>query len=125
MKTEQGATATVQIIGVNKQELILRPSSLIAHRTWAGCIACTVTGLHAGASRPLPSHTAVASTDQLERCGAPMEAVSPEVSRATTSGARTGTGSACLARTTPHSLNAPYASSATGSPTLSPGDTMY
>ena len=55
-----------------------------------------------------------------QRCGAPMEAVSPEVSRATISGARTGTGSACLARMIPHSLNAPYASSATGLPTLSP-----
>ena len=51
---------------------------------------------------------------------APMEAVRPEVSSATTSGARTGTGSACFARTTPHSLNAPYAISATGSPTLRP-----
>ena len=49
-----------------------------------------------------------------------MEAVSPEVSSAMTSGARTGTGSACFARTTPHSQNAPYAISAIGSPTFRP-----
>jgi hypothetical protein len=49
-----------------------------------------------------------------------MEAVKPEVSSATTSGAKTGTGSACFAMTMPHSLNAPYANSATTSPTCMP-----
>lgn len=49
-----------------------------------------------------------------------MEAVRPDVSSATISGARTGTGSACRAGTTAHSLKAPYASSATGCPTLKP-----
>lgn len=50
----------------------------------------------------------------------PIEAVRPDVSRATISGARTGTGSAYFAGTTAHSLKAPYASSATGCPTLKP-----
>ena len=49
-----------------------------------------------------------------------MEAVSPEVSSATISGAQVGTGSANLACTIPHSLNAPYVISATASPTLRP-----
>ena len=49
-----------------------------------------------------------------------MEAVSPEVSRATTSGAQVGAGSATLACTGPHSLNAPYVISATASPTFRP-----
>ena len=49
-----------------------------------------------------------------------MDAVRPDVSSATISGASTGTASACFAGTTAHSLKAPYASSATGCPTLKP-----
>ncbi len=49
-----------------------------------------------------------------------MDAVSPEVSSATTSGAALGTRSAWRAGAAPHSANAPYAICATGSPTAKP-----
>jgi len=49
-----------------------------------------------------------------------MEAVRPEVSRATTCGAQVGTGSASFSDTMPHSEKAPYTISATQSPTFRP-----
>jgi len=55
-------------------------------------------------------------------CVSPIEAVNPEVSRATIWGAQVGTGRASFSDRMPHSEKAPYTISATQSPTCSPAD---